>query len=83
MKKVYQFVIEVPIKHADLYASEFKKIYAQTGVAWTTEESWYHTYTRFKIGILSDLSDYDQIKDRIINALGLESQEFTDERANK
>ena len=40
MKKIYRFIIEVPIKNADLYASEFKKIYAQTGVSWTTEVSW-------------------------------------------
>ena len=77
MKKVYQFVIEVPIKHEDLYASEFKKIYAQTGVSWTTEESWYHTNTTFEISILSDLSDYEYIKDRIINGLGLEIKELT------
>ena len=79
MKKVYRIVIEVPIKNADLYASEFKKIYAQTDVSWTTEESWYHTYTTFEIGILSDLSDYEYIKDRITNELGLEIKELTDE----
>ena len=76
MKMVYRFIIEVPIKNADLYASEFKKIYTQTGVSWTTEESWYHTYTTFEIGILSDLSDYEHIKDRIINELGLEIKEL-------
>ena len=76
MKMVYRFIIEVPIKNADLYASEFKKIYTQTGVSWTTEESWYHTYTTFEIGILSDLSDYEYIKDRIINELGLEIKEL-------
>ena len=53
MKKIYRFIIEVPIKSADLYASEFKKIYAQTGVSWTTEESWYQTNTTFEISILS------------------------------
>ena len=78
MKTVYRIIIEVPIKHADLYASEFKKIYAQTGVSWTTEESWYHTYTTFEIGILSGLSDYEYIKDRIINELGLEIKELID-----
>ena len=78
MKNVYRIVIEVPIKNADLYASEFKKIHAQTGVSWTTEESWYHTYTTFKIGILSGLSDYEYIKDRIINELGLEIKELID-----
>ena len=78
MKNVYRIIIEVPIKHADLYASEFKKIYAQTGVSWTTEESWYHTYTTFEIGILSGLSDYEYIKDRIINELGLEIKELID-----
>ena len=76
MKMVYRFIIEVPIKNADLYASEFKKIYTQTGVSWTTEESWYHTYTTFEIGILSGLSDYEYIKDRIINELGLEIKEL-------
>ena len=76
MKMVYRFIIEVPIKNANLYASEFKKIYTQTGVSWTTEESWYHTYTTFEIGILSDLSDYEYIKDRIINELGLEIKEL-------
>ena len=76
MKMVYRFIIEVPIKNADLYASEFKKIYTQTGVSWTTEESWYHTYTTFEIGILSDLSDYEYIKDRLINELGLEIKEL-------
>ena len=76
MKKIYRFIIEVPIKNADLYASEFKKIYAQTGVSWTTEESWYHTYTTFEISILSDKSDYEYIKDRIINELGLEIKEL-------
>ena len=79
MKKIYRFIIEVPIKNADLYASEFKKIHTQTGVSWTTEESWYHTYTTFEISILSDLSDYEYIKDRIINELGLEIKELTDE----
>ena len=78
MKKIYRFIIEVPIKSADLYASEFKKIYAQTGVSWTTEESWYQTYSTFEIGILSDLSDYEYIKDRIINELGLEIKELID-----
>ena len=78
MKKVYRFVIEVPIKNADLYASELKKIYTRTGVSWTTEESWYHTYTTFEIGILSDLSDYEYIKDRIINELGLEIKELSE-----
>ena len=79
MKKIYRFIIEVPIKNADLYASEFKKIYAQTGVSWTTDEFWYHTSTTFEISILSDLSDYEYIKDRIINELGLEIKELTDE----
>ena len=79
MKKIYRFIIEFPIKNADLYASEFKKIYAQTGVSWTTEESWYQTNTTFEISILSDLSDYEYIKDRIINELGLEIKELTDE----
>ena len=79
MKKVYRFTTEVPIKNADLYASEFKKIYAQTSVSWTTEESWYHTYTTFEIGVLSDEGDYAYIKDRIINGLGLEIKELTDE----
>ena len=79
MKKVYRFIIEVPIINADLYASEFEKIYAQTGVSWTTEESWHQTNTTFDIGILSDLSDYEYIKDRIINELGLEIKELTDE----
>ena len=78
MKKIYRFIIEVPIKNADLYASEFKKIYTRTGVSWTTEESWYHTYTTFEIGILSGLSDYEYIKDRIINELGLEIKELID-----
>ena len=78
MKNVYRIVIEVPTKNADLYASEFKKIYAQTGVSWTTEESWYHTYTTFEIGILSGLSDYEYIKDRITNELGLEIKELID-----
>ena len=78
MKNVYRIVIEVPTKNADLYASEFKKIYTQTGVSWTTEESWYHTYTTFEIGILSGLSDYEHIKDRIINELGLEIKELID-----
>ena len=76
MKKVYRIIIEVPIKHADLYASEFKKIYSQTGVSWTTEESWYHTRTTFEIGILSDLSVYEYINDRIINELGLVIKEL-------
>ena len=79
MKKIYRFIIEVPIKNADLYASEFKKIYTQTGVSWTTEESWYQTNTTFEISILSDKSDYEYIKDRIINELGLEIKELTDE----
>ena len=79
MKNVYRIVIEVPIKNADLYASEFKKIYAQTDVSLKTEESWYHTSTTFEIGILSDLSDYEYIKDRIKNELGLEIKELTDE----
>ena len=79
MKTVYRIIIEVPIKHADLYASEFKKIYAQTGVSWTTEESWYQTNTTFEISILSDKSDYEYVKDRIINGLGLEVKELTDE----
>ena len=79
MKKIYRFIIEVPIKNAYLYASEFKKIYVQTGVSWTTDESWYHTSTTFEISILSDLSDYEYIKDRIINELGLEIKELTDE----
>ena len=76
MKMVYRFIIEVPIKNADLYASEFKKIYTQSGVSWTTEESWYHTSTTFEISILSDKSDYEYIKDRIINELGLEIKEL-------
>ena len=79
MKKIYRFIIEVPIKNADLYASEFKKIYAQTGVSWTTEESWYQTNTTFEISILSDKSDYEYIKDRIINELGLAVKGLTDE----
>ena len=79
MKKIYRIVIEVPVKNADLYASEFKKIYAQTGVSWTTEESWYQTSTTFEISILSDKSDYEYIKDRIINELGLGIKELTDE----
>ena len=79
MKKIYRFIIEVPIENADLYASEFEKIYTQTGVSWTTEESWYQTNTTFEISILSDKSDYEYIKDRIINELGLEIKELTDE----
>ena len=41
--------------------------------------SWYHTYTTFEIGVLSEEGDYAHIKDRIINELGLEIKELTDE----
>ena len=79
MKKVYSLTTEVSIEHGYLYGSEFRKIFSQTGVSWTIEESWLNRSTTFEINILSDKSDYEYIKDRIINELGLEIKELTDE----
>ena len=78
MKTIYRFTTEVTFDASDLYHSELRKIFSQTGVSWQIEESW-DGQCKFRVLILATKQDAEYIKGQIERTLGLEIKELTDE----
>lgn len=77
MKTIYRFTTEVTFDTSDLYHSELRKIFSQTGVSWQIEESWEGKAT-FRVLILATKSEAEYIKDRVESTLGLTLKELSE-----